>query len=126
VYGFLYHPFVKDAAGFIKAHDIGPDKYDFDRFVGGHLTRLGTKNAVVIQKEFIDDLNILENWLRVSSIPYKYETNNDVHNFIIQHDMSRNFSFLIKELYRHILEDIFKIKSDFTITDHTLIFRFRE
>jgi hypothetical protein len=40
--------------------------------------------------------------------------------------MSRNFSFLIKELYRHILEDIFKIKSDFTITDHTLIFRFRE
>jgi hypothetical protein len=62
VYGFLYHPFVKDAAGFIKAHDIGPDKYDFDKFVGGHLTRLGTKNAVVIQKEFIDDLNILENW----------------------------------------------------------------
>ena len=114
--------FCKRVAGFIKAHDIGLDKYDFDKFVGGHLTRLGTKNDVVIQKEFIDDLNILENWLRVSSIPYKHETNNDVHNFIIQHDMSRNFSFLIKELYRHILEDIFKIKSDFTISDHTLYF----
>jgi|SRR5690242_4542273 hypothetical protein len=46
-------------------------------------------------------LNILENWSRMSSIPYKHETNNDVHNFILQHDMGRNFSFLIKELYRY-------------------------
>ena len=71
-------------------------------------------------------LNILENWSRMSSIPYKHETNNDVHNFIIQHDMGRNFSFLIKELYRYILEDVFETKSDFTITDNTVIFRFRE
>jgi len=46
----------KDAAGFIKAHDIVLDKYDFDKFVGGHLTRLGTRNDVAVQKEFIDDL----------------------------------------------------------------------
>ena len=46
----------KDVAGFIKAHDIALDKYDFDKFVGGHLTRLGTRNDVAIQKEFIDDL----------------------------------------------------------------------
>jgi len=46
-------------------------------------------------------LNILENWSRMSSIPYKHETNNDVHNFILQHDKGRNFSFLIKELYRY-------------------------
>jgi hypothetical protein len=71
-------------------------------------------------------LNILENWSRMSSIPYKYEINNDVHNFILQHDMGRNFSFLIKELYRYILEDMLKIKSDFTITDNTVMFTFRE
>src|SRR5919197_3223245 len=40
-------------------------------------------------------LNILENWSRISSIPYKHEINNDIHNFIIQHDMGRKFSFLI-------------------------------
>ena len=62
----------------------------------------------------------------MSSIPYKHEINNDVHNFIIQHDMGRNFSFLIKELYRYILEDMFERKSDFTITDNTVMFRFRE
>ena len=46
-------------------------------------------------------LNILEKWSRMSSIPYKHETNNDVHNFILQHDIGRNFSFLIKELYQY-------------------------
>jgi hypothetical protein len=40
--------------------------------------------------------------------------------------MGRNFSFLIKELYRYILEDMLKIKSDFTITDNTVMFRSRE
>ena len=71
-------------------------------------------------------LNILENWSRISSIPYKHETNNDVHNFVIQHDMGRNFSFLIKELCRYISEEMFGRKSDFTITDKTIMFRFRE
>ena len=71
-------------------------------------------------------LKILENWSRMSSIPYKHETNNDVHNFILQHNIGRNFSFLIKELYRYILEDMFERKSDFTITDNTVMFRFRE
>ena len=46
-------------------------------------------------------LNILENWSRISSFAYKHEVTNKVHNFIIQHDMGRNFSFLIKELYRY-------------------------
>jgi hypothetical protein len=50
----------------------------------------------------------------MSSIPYKHEINNDVHNFIIQRDMGRNFSFLIKELYRYILKEMFERKSDFT------------
>lgn len=53
---FPYLAIAKDAAGFIKAHDIALDKYDFDKFVGGHLTKLGTRNDVAIQKEFIDDL----------------------------------------------------------------------
>jgi hypothetical protein len=56
-------------------------------------------------------LNILENWSRVSSFPYKHEVTHDVHNFIIQHDMGRKYSFLIKELYRYTLEEIFERKS---------------
>jgi hypothetical protein len=42
-------------AGFIKAHDIVLN-YDFDTLVAGHLTRLGTRNDVMVQKEFVSDL----------------------------------------------------------------------
>lgn len=112
----------------------------FSRLVDNLTEEDLSKFAVTIaEKDFVDMelllrgeftlpsfLNILETWSRMSSIPYKHETNNDIHNFIIQHDMGRNFSFLIKELYRYILEDMFEIKSDFTITDNTVMFRFRE
>lgn len=112
----------------------------FSRIVD-HLTEEElSKHAVIIaKKDFVDIglllkgeftlpsfLNILKNWSRISSFPYKYEVNNDVHNFIIQHDMGRNFSFLVKELYRYVLEEMFERKSDFTITDSTVMFRFRE
>jgi len=53
---FPYLAVSKDIAGYIKAHDIVLNNYDFDTFVGGHLTRLGTINDVIIQKEFISDL----------------------------------------------------------------------
>jgi glyoxylase-like metal-dependent hydrolase (beta-lactamase superfamily II) len=53
---FPYLAIAKDVAGFINAHDIALDKYDFDKFVGGHLTRLGSRNDVAIQREFINDL----------------------------------------------------------------------
>ena len=53
---FPYLATAKDVAGFIKAHDIALNNYDFNTFVGGHLTRLGTINDVMVQKEFISDL----------------------------------------------------------------------
>lgn len=107
-----------------------------DKLTDEELSELAVTNA---KKDFVDIglllrgeftlpsfLNILENWSRVSSFPYKHEINNDVHIFIIQHDMGRNFSFLIKELYRYILEEMFERKSEFTVTDNTVMFRFRE
>jgi glyoxylase-like metal-dependent hydrolase (beta-lactamase superfamily II) len=53
---FPYLAIAKDTAGFIKAHDIALNSYDFDTYVGGHLTRLGTRNDVIVQKEFVSDL----------------------------------------------------------------------
>lgn len=41
--------------GFEAAHDQVLD-YDFETFIGGHLTRLGTREDVEIQREFIQDL----------------------------------------------------------------------
>ncbi|MGD1837835.1 MAG: MBL fold metallo-hydrolase [Nitrososphaeraceae archaeon] len=53
---FPYLAVSKDIAGFIEAHDIVLNNYDFETFVGGHLTRLGTIDDVIVQKEFISDL----------------------------------------------------------------------
>lgn len=41
---FPYLAIANDAAGFIKAHVISLNNYDFDTFVGGHLTRFGTRD----------------------------------------------------------------------------------
>lgn len=53
---FVYLALADDIAGLIKAHDIALSNYDFDTFIGGHLTRLGTRDDVVTQQEFISDL----------------------------------------------------------------------
>ena len=53
---FPYLAIAKDVAGFIKAHDIALNNYDFNTIVAGHLTRLGARNDVIIQKKFVSDL----------------------------------------------------------------------
>ena len=52
---FMQLAISQDVAGFIQAHDIAL-RYNFDTFVGGHLTRLGTREDVQIQKQFVIDL----------------------------------------------------------------------
>jgi glyoxylase-like metal-dependent hydrolase (beta-lactamase superfamily II) len=53
---FPYLAIAKDTAGFIEAHDIALNNYDFDTIVAGHLTRLGTRADVQVQREFVMDL----------------------------------------------------------------------
>ncbi|HEX5978940.1 MAG TPA: MBL fold metallo-hydrolase [Nitrososphaeraceae archaeon] len=53
---FAYLAIAKDTAGFIGAHDIALNNYDFNTIVAGHLTRLGTRADVEMQKEFVLDL----------------------------------------------------------------------
>ncbi|NJN81757.1 MAG: hypothetical protein HC802_05345 [Caldilineaceae bacterium] len=45
----------EDVPGFIQAHDATL-AYDFDTFVGGHLTRTGTREDVEIQREYVMDM----------------------------------------------------------------------
>ena len=45
----------QNVPAFLAAHDKILE-YDFDTYVGGHLTRLGTKADVQIQKEYFDDI----------------------------------------------------------------------
>jgi glyoxylase-like metal-dependent hydrolase (beta-lactamase superfamily II) len=53
---FVYLALAEDVFGYIEAHDIILNNYDFDTFVGGHVTRPGTREDVQVQREFITDL----------------------------------------------------------------------
>jgi hypothetical protein len=68
-------------------------------------------------------LDTIQNWLRVSALPYKHEINGNVHNFTIEHRMGKNFSYFLKEYNSNIL-DMLEIKSDFNITDNIVAFKF--
>ncbi|CAF1132042.1 unnamed protein product, partial [Didymodactylos carnosus] len=47
--------YAEDVYGFIKVHDTIL-KYNFQTFVGGHVTRLGTRKDVLVQKQYMSDL----------------------------------------------------------------------
>ena len=62
----------QDIPGFIKAHDqvLG---YDFNHFVGGHLSRSGNRQDVQVAKEYVQDLynacvQVLNSGLDVNAI----------------------------------------------------------
>lgn len=65
--------------------------------------------------------DITETWLKVSRMPYRQEINGDNFRIIIQHDMGRKYSYLIKEICRYILEVAFEEKASYNLTDDTLI-----
>jgi hypothetical protein len=71
-------------------------------------------------------LFITEDWLRISGFSYKREISEDgsTNRFIIQHDLGKNYGFLLKEMCRFMLEDLLHKRTRFEMTDNTLIFTF--
>jgi len=66
-------------------------------------------------------LSILENWSRISDIPYRTEENEIAQKIIIEHNMGQKYSYLFKEIYRRLLENAFDTKTQFDITDNTIV-----
>lgn len=65
--------------------------------------------------------NIAETWLRIAKMPYRYEINGNTCRIIIEHDMGYNYSFLIKEISRYILEVAFETQTSCNFTDNTVV-----
>lgn len=65
--------------------------------------------------------NIAETWLRIAKMPYRYEINGNTCRIIIEHDMGYNYSFLIKEITRYILEVAFETQTSCNFTDNTVV-----
>jgi hypothetical protein len=71
-------------------------------------------------------LSILENWSRISDIPYRAEESEDMQKIIIEHNMGSKYSYLFKEIYRHLLENAFETKTQFDTTDNTIVLTFNK
>lgn len=105
-----------------------------EKFTEQQLSELAEASA---KKDFVDIglllrgeftmssfLSILENWSRISDIPYRTEEIENTQKIIIEHNMGPKYSYLFKEIYRLLLENSFEIKANFDITDNTIVLTF--
>jgi hypothetical protein len=81
--------------------------------------------ALLLKDEFTVSsfLDMTEDWARISDFPYKHEVSEDgtIYRLIIQHDLGKNYAFLLKEIYRYALDELLNEKTEFELTDNTLV-----
>ena len=66
---------------------------------------------------------IAETWLRIAQMSHRIEVAGDIYKIIIEHDMGRKYSYLIKEISRYLLEVAFETKSSCDVTDNAVIIK---
>jgi hypothetical protein len=68
--------------------------------------------------------NIVETWLKIAHMPYRFEINGNDCKIIIEHDMGLKYSYLIKEISTHLMEAAFEAKSSCDVTENAVIIKF--
>ena len=66
---------------------------------------------------------IAETWLRIAQMSHRIEVAGDSYKIIIEHDMGRKYSYLIKEISRYLLEIAFETKSSCDVTENAVIIK---
>lgn len=103
-----------------------------------HIEELGKEYGMTIAKEYISYfyprvnadtlIQFLEIWLkRFQSCQHKVEenNNNDLHYFIVNHDINLNFSLALQSILAGLIEPIIKNTVEFTnVTRNTITFSF--
>ena len=69
---------------------------------------------------FLDTLRI---WLKIERTPNRFEQDDGQGNFkiVIRHDMGYKYSYLLKEMFRYIMEEKFHRPFDCTLTETTIL-----
>ena len=67
-------------------------------------------------------LDVIETWIKISGHPYRHEVNYTRHSYVIQHDMGRNWSLYMAELYGFVFEEFGLKRVEFDINHNTLDF----
>ena len=67
-------------------------------------------------------LDVIETWIKISGYPYRHEVNFTRQSYVIQHDMGKNWSIYMSELYRILFQEFGLKKVEFDLNNNSLVF----
>jgi hypothetical protein len=67
-------------------------------------------------------LDVIETWIKISGYPYRHDVNYNLHSYVIQHDMGKNWSLYLAELYRFLFEEFGLKRVEFDLNHNSLHF----
>jgi hypothetical protein len=81
--------------------------------------------CLMLRGEFtiLSFLDVVVTWLRINETPNRQVQNLHDFQLLLKHDMGYNFSLLMNEVFRYVIEDFFHIKRESTITENMLALR---
>ena len=93
--------------------------------IAEYIAKKETKDFVLLlrNKYNIESaLDVIETWIKISGYPYRHEANYTRHSYVIQHDMGKNWSIYLAELYRFLFEEFELQGVEFDLNHNTLAF----
>jgi len=90
-----------------------------------YMARNETKDFVLLLRNEYNiesALDVIETMIKISGYPYRHEVNYTRHSYVIQHDMGKNWSLYLAELYRFLFEEFGLKKVEFDSNQNTLDF----
>ena len=78
----------------------------------------------MLRNEFnVDDfLDTIEYWVRDANFSIRHDIENDIHRYVIQHDLGKNWSLYMSEFISQTIEKMTQRKVGTRITDNTVAF----
>ena len=78
----------------------------------------------MLRNEFnVDDfLDTIEYWVKDSDFSIRHDVENDIHKYVIQHDLEKNWSLYMSEFISQTIEKMTQRKVESRITDNTVAF----
>jgi hypothetical protein len=93
--------------------------------IAEYIAKNETKDFVLLlrnQYSIETALDVIETWIKISGYPYRHDANYAIHTYVIQHDMGKNWSIYMAELYRFLFEEFGLKKVEFDLNHNTLDF----
>ena len=104
---------------------IGKFSEDEAREIGReHAEKDAESILCMLRNEFnVDDfLDTVEYWVKDSDFPIRHDVKNDIHKYVIQHELGKNWSIYMAAFIIQTIEKMTQRKVESRITDNTLAF----